>query len=309
MSGCDQSKSTSKSITVNIIDPGTVISGPSIVCSSGATFTINTLPEGSTVFWESSFNLNEVSGQGTTAYTVTTSGGGIQTTAMQATTMAIILPPPPPPPAPEEPGSSGWVRATISNSCGTVPIEKVVWAGLPGFKPVVTGPTAINCGQYYLYTEQDYRPIYWSVASSMSIIGPSGPGRKCTVMGLEFAAAGVIGTVSNECGSFTDILEVDISCSNVSFSPNPASSVVEVAINEKVTDTATDLSISKVSSPDSDSPDYTVRITNAYGVPFYTSKKSGNCFSVSVADLKDGVYIVNISNGKTKYSKQLVVKH
>ncbi len=44
MTACGQSKVSTKSITVTLIEPGTIISGPSLVCSSGSTFSVSTLP-------------------------------------------------------------------------------------------------------------------------------------------------------------------------------------------------------------------------------------------------------------------------
>jgi hypothetical protein len=301
MTGCNGTKTSSLlPVSVNTIDPNVTLSGPSLVCSSGATFTLSSLAAGNTVLWETSSNLIVVSGQGTTAFTVRASGGilpeAIQVNSMESAQMVN-----------EPTGSSGWVRATISNSCGSVPLEKTIWAGLPGFKPVITGPTTINCGQNYLYREQNTQPIYWSVPSAMQIVGSAGPGFRCTVKGLEFAAAGVIGTVSNACGSFTDILEVDIECSMLTIFPNPASGSVEVTITDKVTDTVS--SITKSTTPDDQELTYTVRITNNYGVTFYTAQRTGNCFTLPVDKLKDGTYIVQVINGDNVYSNQLVVRH
>ena len=300
MTGCNGTKTSSLlPVEVNTIDPNITLSGPSLVCASGATFTISSLATGNTVLWETSSNLIVVSGQGTTAFTVRASGGilpeAIQVNSMESAQMIS-----------EPTGSSGWVRATISNSCGSVPLEKTIWAGLPGFKPVITGPTTINCGQNYLYREQNTQPIYWSVPSAMQIIGSAGPGYKCIVKGLEFAAAGVIGTVSNACGSFTDILEVDIECSMLTLFPNPASSSVEVTITDKVTDTES--SFTKSSTPDDQELTYMVRIINNYGVTFYTAERTGSCFTLPVDKLKDGNYIVQVINGDNVYSNQLVVK-
>ncbi|MDO8930186.1 MAG: hypothetical protein Q7W54_14520, partial [Bacteroidota bacterium] len=57
------------------------ISGPSTVCSSGATFTLNNLPDSASVSWDKSFNLAYVSGQGTISYKVKSSGGILPTVA------------------------------------------------------------------------------------------------------------------------------------------------------------------------------------------------------------------------------------
>lgn len=302
MTGCNGPKtSTPLPITVNIIDPATTISGTSLVCSSGATFTLSSLPPGCTVLWDSG-DLIEVSGQGTTTYRVKASGGNLETRTMVDSMGTTTVE--------EEPGGSTTIKATITNSCGSMCLplmQKTVWEGFPGFRPVVTGPISINCGIPQTYLEQNQQAIYWSVPGSMQIIGSAGPGYRCTIKGLEFAAAGVIGTVSNACGSYSDILEVDIECSTLTIYPNPASSSIEVILANEVADTGTTLA--KTSTPIDDDVMYTVRITNNYGIPFYTTQRTGNCFNIPVDNLKDGIYIVQVINGDNVYSQQLIVKH
>ena len=69
------------------------ISGPSTVCTSNATFTLHNRPAGATVKWgKSKFEPVYVSGQGTDHYTVKASSNEVK--------------------------SSGFVRATITSSCG-----------------------------------------------------------------------------------------------------------------------------------------------------------------------------------------------
>lgn len=284
------------------------ISGPSIVCSSGATFYVNNVPPNTnSIIWTSSFNLIPVSGQGTTEFNVRASGGinpeltkfnnTLEANALEAP--SIILPPPS-----EQPGSSGWIRVTFINSCGdTISLpQKTVWSGLPGFKPVVTGPTEIQCGVWNMYFEQNYRAIYWSVPSSMQIIGPAGPGHKCTIKGLEFAAAGVIGTVSNECGSFSNTLPVMITCGYLAVSPNPASSEIDVSVLSTNEDKS-------VSQPVTSEKPYVVNIYNTYGTKVLTTQKNSGSFKLSVSNLVNGTYFLEVSDGKNTYKNQLTIKH
>ncbi len=53
------------------------ISGPSLVCSSGASFSVDLLPQGATVSWYRSSNITRVSGQGSNPCTFAASSGEI----------------------------------------------------------------------------------------------------------------------------------------------------------------------------------------------------------------------------------------
>ncbi len=77
------------------------ISGPSLICSSGASFSINT--PSPTIIWEKSSNLTRVSPQGANPCIFSTNGSG-----------------------------EGWIEATISNGYSNVTLlRKDVWAGKP----------------------------------------------------------------------------------------------------------------------------------------------------------------------------------
>lgn len=53
---------------------------------------------------------------------------------------------------------------------------------------------------------------------------------------------------------------------------------------------------------------FTVRVFNAYGVQVYSSQKAGNKFNIPISNLKEGVYVVEVSEGKKITRKQLIVK-
>ncbi|HNS30664.1 MAG TPA: T9SS type A sorting domain-containing protein [Tenuifilaceae bacterium] len=90
------------------------ISGPTTVCSSNATFTLNNLPAAHSVSWSRSSNLTYVSGQGTVNYTVK---------AASPTT-----------------SGSGWVRATVSGPCGDVVLpQHDLWIGAPSSLTRING--------------------------------------------------------------------------------------------------------------------------------------------------------------------------
>ncbi|MDP2424616.1 MAG: S8 family serine peptidase, partial [Bacteroidales bacterium] len=92
----------------NIAATAGPISGPShIYATSSATFTINGLPQGSSIAWDKSPNLSYLSGQGTASYTVW---------------------------APNTSNGVAWINAVITGPCGavTLPRKEIVILGSPG---------------------------------------------------------------------------------------------------------------------------------------------------------------------------------
>ena len=86
------------------------LSGPSIVCSSGATFTINNLPAVDSIIWETGFFLTIHSGQNTGSAVIKATGNG-----------------------------RSWVQARLVNDCGSITLPRQrIWAGTPA-------PTILLC--------------------------------------------------------------------------------------------------------------------------------------------------------------------
>ncbi|HKJ40730.1 MAG TPA: S8 family serine peptidase [Sunxiuqinia sp.] len=101
--------------------PLPTLSGPSIVCSSGTSFTVNDLPEGVTINWDQGNYVSRASTQGANPCTFSATGTG-----------------------------ESWVEATIISDWGNVTLpRKTVWAGLTAS---FTGPTTILAGGSGTYT-------------------------------------------------------------------------------------------------------------------------------------------------------------
>lgn len=92
---------------------GASLSGPKIVCTSGATFTINNLPTAYNVLWSCSSNMVYGSGQGTVTYTVSA--------------------------ADPSTSNEGWVRAILTGPCGEVQLTWNVWVGVPSIPYDISG--------------------------------------------------------------------------------------------------------------------------------------------------------------------------
>ena len=54
---------------------------------------------------------------------------------------------------------------------------------------------------------------------------------------------------------------------------------------------------------------YNIRISNIYGILVYEAKSTGAKFNVPVNNLKEGNYIIEVSDGYKSCKKPLVIKH
>jgi len=90
------------------------LSGPSLVCSSGSSYSIQNLPTGSTIIWTPSPNITRVSTQGLNPCTFEANEYG-----------------------------NGWIDATINNGCTSITLpRKNVSTDMPGISPLHDP----NCG-------------------------------------------------------------------------------------------------------------------------------------------------------------------
>jgi hypothetical protein len=90
-----------------------------------------------------------------------------------------------------------------------------------------------------------------------------------------------------------------------SLSPNPASETVTVT--KKVSGAADGIDNAAIS--EDATTVYTIRIIDFYGALHYSATRSGDSFTFPVSGLKDGQYIIQISEGKNTTSLPLIVKH
>jgi hypothetical protein len=275
-----------------------VISGPSLVCSSGATFTLSNVPLGSTVYWDKSSNITLPADRTTNPIVATANGNG-----------------------------TGWVQATIiSTACGSVTLPRyTVWAGTPIVNYIMDQNSNqigvmfcpnVNYGFWpkndILCTPTSY---YWSISPTS---GVNGFCNTCLNNWLSFSNTSVYYLSVNEtnaCGTgspFTSYIVVT-PCGyyRFSLSPNPASDNVKLT-KTFVQDTTAlaKAALSALSeSNNSDAIVYTVKIYNSTGTLFYSTKKSGDEFTLPVNYLKDGTYIIEVTDGKQSYRQPLIIKH
>jgi len=254
---------------------GGPITGNNLVCrSTNRTFTYTNPPSGKTIYWTKSNNLEYVSGQNTNFYTVRASSTSIS--------------------------GEGWVRASLSD-CHDVGLIYPVWVGGPAV--TISGATSGSVGNSYTYYEDP--AVYSNPTSFIWTLSPPVDGN--TIYGYDYWANAVfygdggyyqIGcTPTNICGTgsmattYIDIYDPDFYI----ISPNPASDIVTISV--------------KKSSINSTDDSYMLQVIDMYGSLFYTSTKSGDRFTFPVNNLKNGTYIVQITNDKKTSNLILVVKH
>ena len=264
-----------------------VISGPSLVCNTGGTFTMNNLPPGSAVTWSQSSNLSYVSGQGTANYTVSESSGG-----------------------------SGWVNAFVTGSCGASPTVQInVWAGAPSadistliYPAGKRGVNPVTLGTGSLY---NFKCDPVSSATSFTWVLPSGfsfySGGTTSSPWINTSSTNGSYTMycsaNNLCGSaWTHNLGITISgggggAGPVKFTayPNPTSSNLTI----QVTDSTEGKSL--------DQP-YQLNIMDRFARKVYSIQSSEETFEIPVNNLPPDIYYLNLIYKDVVLQKQIVIK-
>ncbi len=303
-------------MTTNTI-PIPTITGPSLVCTSGGTFTLNNVPPGSSINWSSSPNLVYVSGgQGTNTYEVRadmeeSGSGGI----------GLII---------SESGP-GWVSAFFNGGCGSISLQKSIWVGPPSFDPedqlYVQGfygqnpITLAPVGAYnFLIEPSEGASNYsWDLPSGFSFL----PGycTNCELVRIITSSSNGNYVLKvypqNGCGSAYGFSSLDINivapgggggpspgCPNppcavpepLSF-PNPAKSTLNVKSPYK--GHGTDVRMEEVP--------YQIKIYNkSSGLVFETSGK-GDQTSINLEHLPNGHYILHIISGNELITNHLII--
>jgi hypothetical protein len=300
------------------------ILGPKAVCTAGAQFKlsntttgtdiINSFPAGFSVTWSGSSHISF--SPSTTAYPVNVSSNTN--------------------------GSGEWVKAHITFPDGTSGdvTQYPVWSGVPAyissistsqFSPGGAGYISIPVNQYntelyaWPFNQGDVIPpngvidshgassYNWTCQYDTYTQNPVVIGYRYTQGGFSNTGAAILTIhASNACGSTTQFqsLSVTSNGSMYSLSPNPASSQVKVTVSGNNSSSSQAISAAPAPAVPSGAPaTYTIRILDLFGMQYYNSKQTGNSFTIPVSNLKNGNYVVEISDGKTVTSKPLLIAH
>ncbi len=271
------------------------ITGYYLVCSSGTSYSISNVPPGHTITWSSGSYLTRVSPQGSNPCTFTSNGNG-----------------------------SSYIGATISSDCGPAfqLTNLTVWAGK--FESTVVSGTAAVCpNSLYTYTAQvpgGHSSSYsysWTYPSGWSNYGQvqNAINLKSPQYSMTYGPVRV--AISNSCGTsgYSGITVYPRSGCGGYFSiyPNPASDNVTINmdnISSAVTTVDADLSNVDIANENViKSTNFTIRIYNSQGTLISTKIRSGLSFDIPLINMRDGTYIIEVSDGKNISRQQLIVKH
>ena len=266
------------------------VNGSTVVCSSPNTSFQSITPSSGTInySWTTGSYLTPTSQSGSTNnFSVSATGNGLS-----------------------------YINVQIASSCAgtTVSGRKEIWAGTPILE-YIQGPTTVQQNLYYTYyVQSDYSSTYAQPNVSGAtydwyVYGPFGlsynSSSSVNQKDISFSNAGghaVVVASQNVCGWGFDEPNLEVYVQGSGFfamSPNPASQGVDIEFKSDETS----------SMRSTEDATYLVRVYDMSGVPVLSESKGTAAFSLSTTNLKDGIYTVELNNGKNVFVKRLIVKH
>ncbi len=275
------------------LNPGITGSVALMCTGQQRTITSNTAITGSTYSWTRETSLLDyVSGTGTTSYTVSgTSGTGNAYVRLQITT------------------PSGEVATTSDLN---------FWVGKAQVQSI-SGPSSTTRNAYnYYYANANHTSgttYNWSVSPSGPYVSPSGGEvNSCLIVFYNTGSYQVLARAVNACGTTTWCPKsVYVGGGKMlTLFPNPATDNVTVTVNEdpQVDVVGDSTIVNETKSTSINVPKtYTIRIFNSQSALLSTSIRSGKSFNVPLTNMRDGTYIIEVSDGNNRYTQQLILKH
>ena len=265
-----------------------------LICSQGAnSYTVNHLPTGYNIQWNTSSNLTSTSHNDAGYYATLYSNGN---------------------------GYGSFEAVTVRSSsctCGNISLDNLsVWVGTPVL--TIDGPSSgsvNNTYNFYANPTSIYYSCEWSVNPSYgNYLYP-----QTTYAFISFVEANrydVMARATNTCGlgdyAHKTIYIFD-NYKSYSLFPNPASDNVTINMTENPPLATTNdsyvanMDITKTSADEPTT--YTIRVFNSYGTLLSSATRTGKSFTIPLNNLRDGIYIVEVRDGKNSYRQQLIVKH
>lgn len=276
-----------------------LLTGPAAVCGSDVTFSLSSVPAGTTVNWSTSGNLTYVSGQGTANYVV----------RAPATTA----------------NGSGWVEAAITSNCGGTLFQRknvVISSHLEGTyaQSNVTNtlytvnfvkrnaPVTVTVSNY-----QSSTPFTWTLLNSGGQISWGTYNTSGSQMGFTITSGGGPSfrvRTTNVCGSaiMADYNFVVMNTPTaVSLSPNPTDDYL--AVNVLSVDPAAPSSeSSRAVAGNEVAVEYEVKIFNDRQVLVKeVSKTVSPALKIDIKDLPKGIYVVHIITSGETIKKKIII--
>ncbi len=250
------------------------ISGPTTVCSSGATFTLNNLPPEAIVNWTKSSNLSYVSGQGTDTYTVE---------AVNSITRGL-----------------GWVEAEILlGNCNPISVREKTWVGV---KATITGNSYVSylgSGSWYANSSSNQLTLNSVLSKSkkptplpgeetifyLFVRASNGSGNYYQTSSKRIVAKGNVDLVVGHGG--------DLPPFELKISPNPANNIITVNIDR-----------AEKTNPNIE---YTVRLLDKYQKTIYQRNIKNSQTTINVSHFQTGIYYLQVINGQNMQSEKVII--
>ena len=270
--------------------PTTITGGAALLCSGNSTYTLNTIPTGATVCWTLSNNsLASIPSTPTcgNSVTVTRIGSGNGNTVL---------------------------TANVSDCSGTYPpINFTIAVGTPGNVSLQVNESAFDfCNTGLMQFDASLEnpapgtQLSWSVTGNGASI-KFGAGGYTPVLNIRRTGSfQIVGTITNACGSTTysegPFYGADFYSSycgaalnKFSVSPNPVKGNLNIIFEHQVK--ATDVLNIRLYS-----------LNSSTIVRQWTVNGGQAKFSLNTFNLKSGIYSLEILNGSSKVSKQIIIE-
>ena len=263
------------------------ITGPNEICSENAAYTLNN-PSGAANFtWDRSTNLNYISGQGTTMYTVSRNTNG-----------------------------DGFVQVILGGGCGNSdPFRMNITVGGIGYISSdypVTGPSSVCTNQYAYYSTNDL-----PLATNYSWFWPSGwdysAGQGTRFLDLfvtNASSSGTIGvrvaTACDEGGSPGTLFTSVSSCGSFMMTayPNPAQDELIIEPSSQGSTSESSQTANHRNGPLS----FSAKLYDAYGELRKTANSKDGKVIMKIKDLPDGQYHLHIKTDVETVTSQIIIK-
>lgn len=264
------------------------VSGSYTLFCSPTDYTVNNVLPSASIIWNCSDNISKISPPGSNPFYFQANGNG-----------------------------PGWIEATIPTECGNIVIpRKDVWVGK--FENTwVSGQSVVCPGNLYTYTAQvpgGHSPsytYYWTYPSNWIFYSQYDNVLRLQTPMYNPQYGAVRVSIYNPCGTseYSGITVYPRSGCGGYFTiyPNPASDNVTVEIESNAPISITD--DPSMIFPENYQANYTISIFNRQGILLYTKTNTSKKTNISLNNLNDGLYIIEINDGKNRYSQQLLVKH
>lgn len=265
-----------------------IISGPSLICTAES-YSVNNVPPGATITWSTpSSNITLASNEHSNPCSFQKNSNG-----------------------------NGTINAAITSGCENYNLTFQIHTGPYSSSDYpISGPSSAPCISYVYYSIPSLSgvtSINWTWPSGWTYV--SGQNSSYLALRTDTYSGVVAVGVNNSCGQSgsyaTKYTSVYGSCGySLIISPNPASDVVNVTIQEpqlsEADSTATILSSASLSNKP---PVYNFTITDNMGIVYSSFNKNSKSFTLSVQNLKNGNYILVGTDGVNKFSTPLIVMH